>query len=1141
MTSISRQQHICFGGVGKGDEYLNDCYHFAGLKWKPVLPTTAELPVGRCLHSATFVPGGVLIFGGFAGKNAYLNDVWLLRFEAQRKLPLGATSSPALSSSSISSVSSLSSTPRFATMQKLPSEEELAPDGTLRYIERSYAWARLSTSGEQPTVRAGHSAVAVEEKESGGALLVVFGGKGAEDTYSNEVFVLNVQTLAWSKPECKGEVPAPRSEHTMTAIDGLLYLFGGEGEATTMTYNDVHVLDPTSWTWTKLKFSGPQPKARYGHQAAAHDDWLIVFGGLALSGVSSELVALFDTSRAAPSWVMPAVTSPGKAEGEEITTSRHRMVFLSSSKLFSFGGQKLHFYQHRRVWKSKLVNTNDGVVFYHFETLIQSERLKYQAQLKLAASASPAARKKKSTTEKPRSHSDADASDRDRSAAASSSSPSATSAGGSVGKKKGGTEKRRRGLIRKKLLGDGDKDGSGASGGGGGGGGGGEIGMPYNVVHLQHVNENFEWSGDAPEGQFELREKLGEGAFASVYKGVFMSTGAVMAIKVIENIEDDAELKREIDILKKCSHPNIISYYGTASGEHGELWILMDLAELGSARDLIEQCERTFKEPEIAWCMLLTLKGLDYLHRKGILHRDMKAGNVLLTGAGDVKIADFGVSEQLTDAVSAADDMCGTPYWMAPEVINEQEYDSKCDIWSLGITAIEMADGVPPLHDIHPFRALRMVPTLPPPTLKETARWSPEFNDFIARCLVKNPKDRPSAVDLLAHPFIGKAIIEGAGVLKPMIAECQVLRREYLARLQEQKDTAARQKEAEKQQRALLDELVADFQASKTRCDDLIAAKLRAAAATATPQSATARSNSLTIESLAITSQTSVTELRAHHSHLDQLLSLASEDLAKLYALAAVFEQVKRDLQTAFPKATESSSTTGASDDEGSGNYGTMVVNDDDGAGNYGTMFVRSDDDGGDGGNYGTMVVRGDRTDNEDAGNYGTMIVRHTTAAEASSSTHASELEAGNYGTMIVHSSSGELKKSPRQSEEAVDSFGTSKILRREKKSAQRNARNTVRALDLTLLAASLDESVSAGEDSYSQFTRTRRDATAEDLFRNELFASVSTNFDASELKIATLSLEIENLTAELKQERQLRLAAERRLAELIATLGTTN
>lgn len=164
-----------------------------------------------------------------------------------------------------------------------------------------------------------------------------------------------------------------------------------------------------------------------------------------------------------------------------------------------------------------------------------------------------------------------------------------------------------------------------------------------------------------------------------------------------------------------------------------------------------------FSEQHIAAVCCAILKGLNYLHSKRKIHRDVKAGNVLLTEDGDVKLADFGVSAQLNNTISRRQTVIGTPYWMAPEVIQETSYDGKADVWSLGITAIEIAEGKPPLSGIHPMRAIFMIPNKPPPTLSDTEKWSPEFNDFIAQCLIKDSNQRPSAKDLLKHPFIKKA------------------------------------------------------------------------------------------------------------------------------------------------------------------------------------------------------------------------------------------------------------------------------------------------------------------------------------------------------------------------------------------------
>lgn len=183
----------------------------------------------------------------------------------------------------------------------------------------------------------------------------------------------------------------------------------------------------------------------------------------------------------------------------------------------------------------------------------------------------------------------------------------------------------------------------------------------------------------------------------------------------------------------------------------------MEYCGVGSVSDIMRLRGEEMSEPQIATIFAGTLRGLNYLHGKKTIHRDVKAGNVLIEETrGVAKLADFGVAGQLSEEVQKRNTVIGTPFWMAPEVIQEAGYDHRADLWSLGITAIEMAEGKPPLSDTHPMRAMFMIPSNPPPTLKEPlgGKWSDSFHSFLGQCLVKAPDDRATAEQLLEHPFI---------------------------------------------------------------------------------------------------------------------------------------------------------------------------------------------------------------------------------------------------------------------------------------------------------------------------------------------------------------------------------------------------
>ncbi|XP_053199835.1 mitogen-activated protein kinase kinase kinase kinase 2 isoform X2 [Scomber japonicus] len=262
-----------------------------------------------------------------------------------------------------------------------------------------------------------------------------------------------------------------------------------------------------------------------------------------------------------------------------------------------------------------------------------------------------------------------------------------------------------------------------------------------------------------PLEDYQLIHRIGCGTYGDVFKARSIKTSELAAIKIVklDPGDDITSIQQEITMMKECKHKNIVAYFGSYH-RNTKLWICMEFCGGGSLQD-IYHVTGPLKEKQIAYVCRETLQGLYHLHETGKMHRDIKGANILLTERGDVKLADFGVAAEISLSVAKRKSFIGTPYWMAPEVAAVEKkggYNHLCDIWAVGITAIELAELQPPMFDLHPMRALMLMSksNFQPPRLKDKSKWTTGFQSFVKMALIKNPRKRPSAETLLQHPFV---------------------------------------------------------------------------------------------------------------------------------------------------------------------------------------------------------------------------------------------------------------------------------------------------------------------------------------------------------------------------------------------------
>ncbi|XP_017147516.1 serine/threonine-protein kinase 10 isoform X4 [Drosophila miranda] len=277
----------------------------------------------------------------------------------------------------------------------------------------------------------------------------------------------------------------------------------------------------------------------------------------------------------------------------------------------------------------------------------------------------------------------------------------------------------------------------------------------------KRLYNNIKMDSD-PAEFWEMVGELGDGAFGKVYKAQHREHRRFAAAKMctLEDEENLSDHMVEIDILSEIKHPNIVELYEAFSLED-KLWMLIEYCDGGALDSIMVELEKPLTEPQIAYVCKHMTEGLTFLHKNKVIHRDLKAGNVLLTMEGGVKLADFGVSAKNKHTMQKHDTFIGTPYWMAPELVlcetfRDNPYDHKVDIWSLGITLIELAQMEPPNSEMSPMRVLLKIQKSEPPKLEQPSRWSKEFNDFLKKSLVKDPQLRPTSDVLVQHSFINR-------------------------------------------------------------------------------------------------------------------------------------------------------------------------------------------------------------------------------------------------------------------------------------------------------------------------------------------------------------------------------------------------
>ena len=320
-----------------------------------------------------------------------------------------------------------------------------------------------------------------------------------------------------------------------------------------------------------------------------------------------------------------------------------------------------------------------------------------------------------------------------------------------------------------------------------------------------------------PEDLFTLQYPIGHGAFGTVYKAVHNSTNKIYAIKIIDYSKDNNKdnnniinynynsVQQETSLMRKVNKSDyIVKYYGSYfSRKTNTIWLILEYCSSGSAIDLMLSMDRTFSEVEVATMMEMILKGLILMHGENLIHRDIKGANILISEEGYAKLGDFGVGAVLSEEKYRISKK-GSPYWMSPQVASSIKYDFKTDIWSLGITCVELLEGEPPFSDLKPKNVMERISKKPPSPeeIIDLNEHTPEFKSFLEHCLEKDPKKRYSAKDLLKHEFITK-FSKGKKYLEKLVKKHQQDVEKFRIESEEEYQKLIKKNELEKNRESL--------------------------------------------------------------------------------------------------------------------------------------------------------------------------------------------------------------------------------------------------------------------------------------------------------------------------------------------------